>query len=109
MLIKCVVALFLGNAGLPLRGQLRRRIIKWPLTHAPISLSGTNQIVVVSFGTNHLGNFQLTPEQQQSLNLGTNRFVAVNVEPLTLGTNQVLGWRVNDDPARHRRRAADAH
>ena len=61
--------------------------------------AGTNQIAVVSFGTNHLGNFQLTPEQQQSLNLGTNRFVAVTVEPLTLGTNQVLGWRVNANPA----------
>ena len=66
------------------------QIIKWPLKHAPIGFSGTNQIVVVSFGTNHLGNFPLTPEQQQSLNLGTNRFVAVTVEPLTLGTNQVL-------------------
>ena len=65
----------------------------------PISYSGTNQTVVVSFGTNHVGNFQLTPEQEQSLNLGTNRFVAVTVEPLTLGTNQVLGWRVSDDPA----------
>jgi sec-independent protein translocase protein TatC len=69
------------------------------LKHAPISFSGTNQIAVVSFGTNHLGNFQLTPEEQQSLNLGTNRFVAVTVEPLTLGTNRVLGWRVNEDPA----------
>jgi hypothetical protein len=32
------------------------------------------------------------------LNLGTNRFVAVTVEPLTLGTNQVLGWHVSEDP-----------
>ncbi len=55
--------------------------------------------LVVSFGTNHLGNFQLTPDQEQSLNLGTNRFVAVTVEPLVIGTNQVLGWRVSDNPA----------
>ena len=71
------------------------QVIKWPLTRAKISYPGTNQIAVVSFGTNHLGNFQLTAEQQKILNLGTNRFVAVQVEPLTLGTNQVLGWRVN--------------
>ncbi|HEU5397498.1 MAG TPA: twin-arginine translocase subunit TatC, partial [Verrucomicrobiae bacterium] len=53
---------------------------------------------VVSFGTNVLGNYQLTPDQQQSLNLGTNRFVAVQIEPLTVGTNRVLGWHVSNDP-----------
>ena len=73
-------------------------IIKWPLTRASVSYPGTNQVVSVSFGTNHLGNFQLTPAEKQTLDLGTNRFVAVMVEPLTLGTNQVLGWRVNPDP-----------
>ena len=98
MLIKSIVALFLGMLVCLFAANDVVQIIKWPLKHAPIGYSGTNQIAVVSFGTNHLGNFQLTPEEQQSLNLGTNRFVAVTVEPLTLGTNQVLGWRVNDDP-----------
>jgi len=74
------------------------KILKWPLTRAKITYSGTNQIAIVSFGTNHLGNFQLTAEQQKSLNLGTNRFVAVQVEPLVVGTNQILGWSVTDDP-----------
>jgi sec-independent protein translocase protein TatC len=73
-------------------------VVKWPLTRAAVNHPGTNQIVSVSFGTNHVANFQLTPEEKKSLNLGTNRFVAVTVEPLTLGTNQVLGWRVNPDP-----------
>jgi len=73
-------------------------IIKWPLTRASVSYPGTNQIVSISFGTNHLANLQLTPEEKQSLGLGTNRFVAVTVEALTLGTNQILGWRVNSDP-----------
>lgn len=72
-------------------------IIKWPLTRAAVSYPGTNQIVSVSFGTNHLGNFRLTAAEKQSLNLGTNRFVAITVEPLTFGTNQVLGWRANLD------------
>jgi sec-independent protein translocase protein TatC len=98
MLIKSIVALFLGMLVCLFAANYVVEIIKWPLKHAPIGYSGTNQIAVVSFGTNHLGNFPLTPEEQQSLNLGTNRFVAVTVEPLTLGTNQVLGWRVNDDP-----------
>jgi sec-independent protein translocase protein TatC len=99
MLIKSIVALFLGMLVCLFAANDVVSIIKWPLKHAPISFSGTNQIAVVSFGTNHLGNFSLTPEEQQSFNLGTNRFVAVTIEPLTLGTNRVLGWRVNDDPS----------
>jgi sec-independent protein translocase protein TatC len=73
------------------------QLLKWPLSHAKIHYPGTNQIAVVSFGTNHLGNFQLTAEQQKSLNLGTNHFVAVQIQPLLYGTNQVLGWRINSN------------
>src|SRR6185437_15560554 len=73
-------------------------ILKWPLTRAHISSPGPNQVAIVNFGTNHIGNFQLSQDQQTALNLGTNRFVSVQIEPLTIGTNQILGWRVNDDP-----------
>src|SRR5271170_750415 len=73
-------------------------VIKWPLTHAPASFPGTNQIVTVSFGANRLGHFQLSDAEQKSLNLGTTRFIAVTVEPLTLGTNQILGWHVDSSP-----------
>jgi sec-independent protein translocase protein TatC len=99
MLIKSIVALFLGMLICLIGANHVVGIIKWPLTHAFQYHTVTNQTVVVSFGTNHLGNFRLTPEQEQSLNLGTNRFVAVTVEPVTLGTNQVLGWHVSDNPA----------
>jgi sec-independent protein translocase protein TatC len=97
VLIKSIVALFLGMLICLFAANDVVRIIKWPLTHARIHYFGTNQIVAVSFGTNHLGNFPLTPEQRQSLDLGTNRFVAVEIEPLIVGTNRVLGWRVNPE------------
>ena len=97
MLIKSIVALFLGMLVCLFAANDVVRIIKWPLSHARIHYFGTNQIVTVSFGTNRLGNFPLTPEQQQSLDLGTNRFVAVEIEPLVIGTNRVLGWQVNPD------------
>lgn len=74
------------------------QIVKRPLDHSWNLYPGTNQQVFVNFGTNLIGNFQLTPEQQRSLNLGTNRYVSVHVEPLTLGTNRVLGWHVDSDP-----------
>jgi sec-independent protein translocase protein TatC len=73
-------------------------ILKYPLSKAKISYPGTNQIVTAYFGTNRMGVFPLTPEQQGSLNLGTNRFIAVRVEPLTLGETHVLGWKVDPDP-----------
>jgi sec-independent protein translocase protein TatC len=98
VLIKSIVALFLGMLVCLFAANDVVRIIKWPLTHARIHYFGTNQIVAVSFGTNQIGNFPLTPEQQQSLDLGSNRFVAVTIEPLVVGTNRVLGWHVNPDP-----------
>lgn len=99
VLIKSIVALFLGMLVCLFAANHVVGIIKWPLDHAYQYHRNTNQTVVVSFGTNHLGNFQLTPKQSKSLNLGTNRFVAVTVEPLTLGTNRVLGWQINNDAA----------
>jgi sec-independent protein translocase protein TatC len=99
VLIKSLVALGVAVLLCLLAGNYVVQIIKWPLTHASISYPGTNQIVAVSFGTNRLGAFQLTAGQQKALNLGTNRFVSVQVEPLVIGTNQVLGWRASSDPA----------
>jgi sec-independent protein translocase protein TatC len=99
VLIKSIVALFLGMLVCLFAANYVIQIIKWPLLRAPVGHSGTNQTVVVSFGTNRVGHFQLTAAQQKSLELGTNRFVSVQVEPLELGTNRVLGWRVSDDPA----------
>jgi len=98
VLIKSVVALALAMLLCLIAGNYVVQIVKWPLEHARICYSDTNHAVAVSFGTNRLGNFQLTPELQRSLNLGTNRFVSVQVEPLTLGTNRVLGWQVVSDP-----------
>jgi len=98
VLIKSIVALFLGMLLCLFAANHVVQIVKWPLAHTWVHYSGTNQIVTVSFGTNRLGDFPLTPEQQRLLDLGTNRFVAVEIEPLTLGTNRVLGWRVNPDP-----------
>ena len=98
MLIRSIVALFLAMLICLFAANYVIQIIKWPLTRTSVGYHGTNRVVVVSFGTNRIGNFQLSPEQQQSLNLGTNRFVAVTVEPITVGTNRVLGWQVNSDP-----------
>jgi len=99
VLVKSVVALGIAMLLCLIAGNYVVEILKWPLERAKISFPGTNQVITVSFGTNRLGILKLDPEQQRVANLGTNRFVAAQIELLTLGTNRVLSWRVNPDPA----------
>ena len=99
VLIKSAVALGVAMLGCLIAGNYMVDILRYPLSKARLSYPGTNQIVTVLYGTNQLGVYHLTPEQQQSLALGTNRFVAVQVEPTWIGTNQVLSWKVDNNPA----------
>jgi sec-independent protein translocase protein TatC len=98
VLIKTMVAMAVGMLICLVAANYVVAILKWPLERARLSFPGTNQIVTVAYGTNKLGTFELTGEQEQALELGTNRFVAVEVEPLRIGTNHVLGWKVSEDP-----------
>src|ERR1043166_3569318 len=79
-------------------------ILNYPLSRTKTSYPGTNQVVTVFFGTNQVGVYPLKPQQQVALDLGTNRFQAVVVEPVLNGTNHVLGWRFDDNPE-HAQRA----
>lgn len=99
VLIKSTVALAIAMLLCLIAGNYVVDILKWPLARAKVSFPGTNQVVTVTYGTNKLGAFHLTAEQSTSLDLGSNRFVAVEVEPQIIGTNRVLGWKVNSDPA----------
>lgn len=98
VLIKSLVTLVVAMVACLGAGNYVVKILKWPLSRAPLYYAGTNQVAIVTFGTNHLGNFELSPEQQAMVDLGTNRFVSVQINPVMIGTNQVLGWRVTDDP-----------
>lgn len=97
VLIKCAAALGVAMLLCLVAGNYVVQIIKWPLDRAKLRHPGTNQVVSVHFGTNRLGAFPLSPEQQTALNLGSNRFVAVTLEPVLVGTNQLLGWRIEND------------
>ena len=115
ILIKSAVAVVLAMLVCLFGANYVVAILKWPMSHNPVrSMArvlniplpygalyhhGTNQIAIVSFGTNQLGNFEVSPALQKSLDLGTNPAVAVQIEPMMIGTNQVLGWRVTPGPA----------
>jgi sec-independent protein translocase protein TatC len=113
VLIKSLVALGLAMLICLFGANYVIAILKWPLSHnvvlslaqnvktpwlsASLSQPDTSQIAVVDFGTNHLGNFPISPDEQKALDLGTNHYVAVEIDPITLGTNQVLSWHINPD------------
>src|SRR2546421_8972078 len=78
VLIKGLAALSVAMLVCLIAGDHVVLILKGPLDRAKISYRGTNQVVTVFFGTNRLGVFPLSPEQQQAVDLGTNRFVAVH-------------------------------
>jgi sec-independent protein translocase protein TatC len=99
VLIKGIAALGVAVIICLIGGNYVVEILKRPLAKATLSYPGTNQVLTVLLGTNQLGVFTLSPEAQETYKLSTNRFVAVRVEPLLIGTNQILGWRVDDDPA----------
>jgi len=99
MLVKLSITLGLAMLVCLVGANYVMAILKWPLSRATMGYPGTNQVVTVSFGANRLGHFTLTTEQEKTLGLGTNRFVAVQVEPLTVGTNQMLGWHMDTNQA----------
>lgn len=98
VLIKSSAAIAIATLACLIGGHYVVAVLKWPLTRAQLPHPGTNQVVTVLFGTNRLGVFRLTNEQQQRLDLGTNRFTAVQVEPILIGTNQVLAWHPDLNP-----------
>lgn len=99
LLIKCVVTVGLTMLICLIGANYVIAVIKWPLSRGSVSYPGTNQVVSVNFGTNHIGNYPVTTEQQVFLGTGSNHLAALTIEPVRVGTNQVLGWRVLDDPA----------
>jgi sec-independent protein translocase protein TatC len=97
VLIKTLVALGVAVLVCLLAGNRVVEILKWPLSRAKITFAGTNQVVSVFFGTNRLGVYHLTDRDQKSFDLGTNRFVAVRLAPIQVGTNQLLALQIDPD------------
>src|SRR5881396_2727290 len=64
VLIKSLVVLAVAMLVCLIAGNQVVLILKRPLEKAKIYFPGTNQIVTVLFGTNQLGVFPLTQEQQ---------------------------------------------
>lgn len=97
VLIKSLAALAVAVVVCLLAGSVIVRILTLPLKNARAFYGRDVQVVTLLFGTNRLGTFELTPEQRESLNLGTNKFVALRLEPILISTNRVLGWQIDNE------------
>ncbi len=70
-------------------------VIKRPLEKAKVNYPGKDQVAVVLLGTNRLQTLRLTELQRESFQLPTNRYLAVRIEPVAIGTNVVLAVRAD--------------
>src|ERR1019366_4183978 len=73
--------------------------LKLPLRKAALIQVGHQQKAIVLFGTNTLATFEPPTNRIGPLDLGTNRFVEIRLEPVIVGTNIILSVRTNPDPS----------
>ncbi|MFO1476360.1 MAG: twin-arginine translocase subunit TatC [Verrucomicrobiota bacterium] len=72
--------------------------LKQPLKKAALVQVGHTQKVMVLFGTNNLASFEPPTNRIGALDLGTNSFAIIRVEPVADGTNVVLRLAVDPSP-----------
>jgi sec-independent protein translocase protein TatC len=95
MLIKSLSAVGIAVVVCLLAGNVVVRVLTYPLSKAKVRYPKTMQVVSVTVGTNHLGNIQLNRQQQEAFSLSTNRFVNLQILPVTIGTNSLVGFHVD--------------
>jgi len=98
MLIKSGAALLIGMIVCLYATDKVVSILKWPLKRAALIQIGHRQKVVVRFRDIVLFSFEPSTYHIGPLDLGTNRFVIIQIEPVELGTNIFFEPRVEKNP-----------
>lgn len=76
-----------------LAGNYVVRVIEAPLGRAPILNYGSARTVRLMLGTNQLASFQVATNNPFASIAGTNQFTRLDIVPMTVGTNLMLGLR----------------
>jgi len=100
VLIKSGVAIMIGMFVCLLAVNKIVGILRWPLERARQLYVHKRESVTVALylGTNRLSTFTLPTNQFGSLKLGNARAVALELAPVQVGSNQVLGLRRAANP-----------
>jgi sec-independent protein translocase protein TatC len=94
VLIKSLAAAGVAMLACLLGGNYLVRVLEWPLQRSSIGRPGKAQFLRVTFGTNQLTTFHLSTNEPLAKLVGTNLFVRLDIAPVALGTNLVLGLNV---------------
>jgi len=89
VLMKCAAALAVTFLICLFAAPKLVEILKWPLEQSGMNKPGKQPTVSFNLGTNSLGLFRLEPSQTNLF--GTNLHTVLEVVPLTIGTNTLLG------------------
>jgi sec-independent protein translocase protein TatC len=73
-------------------------VLKWPLSRAALVRVHGEHKVLVCLGTNTLTTLELATNQIGGLDLGTNWFTVLQVQPVTVGSNTLLSVRLEPNP-----------
>ncbi|MFM2294636.1 MAG: hypothetical protein RLZZ350_1049 [Verrucomicrobiota bacterium] len=92
VVVKSMVTLGLAFVVCLVAGNWVVAVLTYPLKKATVKYPPDHQVVTFLFGQNRLGVMQLPPAEKKVLGLGTNQFVTLHLQPITVGTNQVLGF-----------------
>jgi len=98
MLIKSGTALLIGMIFCLYATNKVVTILKWPLQRAALIHIGHQQKVVIRFRDQQLFTFESPTNHIGPLDLGTNRTVIIQIEPVEVGTNFFLEPRVDQNP-----------
>ena len=85
-LIKCASVVLVGFMICLLAGNKLIDVLKRPLRQAELPYTGTNHLVNIYLGTNHLGEFEIDPTEPGYSLFGTNRFPNVKIVPVAIAT-----------------------
>jgi sec-independent protein translocase protein TatC len=95
VLIKSIAAAGVAMVACFFAGNYVFQVLEWPLKQAPLYAGRDAQVLRVMLGTNQLGVFHLATNDVLSTLAGTNRYVRMEIEPVTVGTNVLLGVNVH--------------
>lgn len=113
MLIKCVSVIGVAMLVCLLAGNWITATLMLPLKRAEALRDGltkpTNSIVNVNLGTNAFGPFRVGSNVLGSLVITNERFLTLDVEMVTVGTNHLLGVKSRVTPVSERRTSTDVN
>lgn len=91
VLIKSIAAAGVAMIACFFGGNYVVKVLVLPLKRAPLEKAGKEQRVRVLLGTNHLGIFRVETNSPLTSLAGTNHYVRLEIVPVTIGTNVLLG------------------